>query len=223
MLPKPTNDRPADEVQKCAVADHARRGAGPAPMQDTLERSAVASRHRFDVAAYYRMVETGVLRPDDRVELIEGEVVDMAPIGSAHAGTTDVLTGMVARAVADGLAVVRVQGPLRLDAHNEPQPDLMLLRPSVDHYRRSHPTSADVLLLVEVADRSLAYDRGPKLALYARHGVPEVWLVDLAGQAVEIFRQPGGEGYAERYRLTEGDATPALVPGLTIDLATLLG
>lgn len=192
-------------------------------MQSTLERSTAAPRHRFDVDAYYRMAETGILGLDDRVELIEGEVVDMAPIGSAHAGTTDVLTGLVARAVADGLVVLRVQGPLRLDAHNEPQPDLMLLRPPADRYRRSHPAPADVLLLVEVADRSLAYDRGPKLALYARHGVPEVWLVDLPGRAVEIFREPDGEGYVERHRLTEGDAAPALVSGLTIDLATLLG
>lgn len=120
-------------------------------MQSTLERSTAAPRHRFDVDAYYRMAETGILGLDDRVELIEGEVVDMAPIASAHAGTTDVLTGLVARAVADGLVVLRVQGPLRLDAHNEPQPDLMLLRPPADRYRRSHPAPADVLLLVEVA------------------------------------------------------------------------
>ena len=81
-----------------------------------------------------------------------------------------------------------VQGPLRLDRHNEPQPDLMLLRPRRDRYRNSHPTAADVLLLVEVADSSLAYDRGPKLALYARHGVPEVWVVDLVGRTVEVCR-----------------------------------
>ena len=85
-----------------------------------------------------------------------------------------------------------------------------------------HPTAADVLLLVEVADSSLAYDRGPKLALYARHGVPEVWIVDLVGRAVEMFPEPGPEGYAERRRVTEGMATPSLVPGLAIDLAQLL-
>ena len=129
---------------------------------------------------------------------------------------------LVARALADGSVHVRVQGPLRLDRRNEPQPDLMLLRPRPDRYRYRHPTAADVLLLVEVADSSLAYDRGPKLALYARHGVPEVWIVDLVGRGVEICREPGPEGYAERRHLSEGSATPLLLPGLAIDLKALL-
>ena len=99
----------------------------------------------------------------------------------------------------------------------------MLLRPRADDYASSHPTAADVLLLVEVADSSLAYDRGPKLALYARHGVPEVWVVDLVGRAVEICREPGPEGYAERSRLSEGLATPTLVPELAIDVDGAVG
>jgi Uma2 family endonuclease len=193
-------------------------------MQATLERPETpVLRYRFDVDDYYRMAEAGILGPKERVELIEGEIVDMAPIGSPHAGTTDLLTSLVARAVADGLVFVRVQGPLRLDAHNEPQPDLMLLRPRADRYRQGHPAATDVLLLVEVADSSLAFDRGPKLALYACHGVPEVWLVDLPGRAVEICREPGPQGYAERRRVTEGATTPTLVPGLAVDLAALLG
>jgi Uma2 family endonuclease len=146
----------------------------------------------------------------------------MAPIGSMRGGTTDLLTTLVARAVAEGLAQVRVQGPLRLDRHNEPQPDLLLLRPRADFYRSGHPTAADVLLLVEVADGSPAYDRGPKLALYARHGVPEVWVVDIGGRVVEVCSEPGPEGYVERSRVTNGVAKPTLVPGLEIDLAVLL-
>ena len=118
--------------------------------------------------------------------------------------------------------VASVQGPLRLGPHSELQPDLMLLQPRADFYESGHPTAADVLLLVEVADSSLAYDRGPKLALYARHGVPEMWVVDLAGRTVEVCRKPGPEGYAERRRVTEGTATPMLVPGLEIDVAALL-
>ena len=191
-------------------------------MQTTLERPEPPLRHRFDVGAYHRMAEAGILSPEDRVELIEGEIVDMAPIGSAHAGTTNRLTRLVARAVADGQVIASIQSPLRLDPHNEPQPDLMLLRPRPDDYAGSHPTAADVLLLVEVADSSLAHDRGPKLALYARHGVPEVWLIDLAGRAVEICREPGPAGYVERRRVAEGVAAPTLVPGLAIDLAALL-
>src|SRR6476620_10907112 len=150
-------------------------------MQTTLKRPEAPVRHRFDVDDYYRMAEVGILSRGDRVELIEGEIVDMAPIGSAHGGTVVALTELVARLVADGKVLVSVQGPLRLDPHNEPQPDLMLLRPRADRSRNSHPTAADVLLLVEVADNSLAYDHGPRLALYARHSVPEVWVVDLHG------------------------------------------
>ena len=191
-------------------------------MQTTLERPEAPVRHRFDVDDYYRMAEAGILSRGDRVELIEGEIVDMAPIGSAHAGATDHLSKLVARAFADGLVHVRVQGPLRLDAYNEPEPDLLLLRPRADGYRASHPTAADVLLLVEVADSSLAYDRGAKLALYARHGVPEVWIVDLAGRAVEVCRQPRPQGYGERQRFADGELTPTLVPALTIDVVALL-
>ena len=192
-------------------------------MQTTLDRPAAPTPRRFDVDDYYRMAAAGILTPEDRVELIEGEIVDMAPIGSEHAATTDILNELVTRAVATAQAQVRVQGPLRLDRRNEPQPDLILLRPRADRYRATHPTAADVLLLIEVADSSLAFDRGQKLALYARHGVPEVWIVDLVGRAIEICRTPSATGYAERRRLSEGDLTPALVPALRIGLAKLLG
>ena len=192
-------------------------------MQTTLDRPTAPTPRRFDVDDYYRMAAAGILTPEDRVELIEGEIVDMAPIGSEHAATTDILNELVTRAVATAQAQVRVQGPLRLDRRNEPQPDLLLLRPRADRYRATHPTAADVLLLIEVADSSLAFDRGQKLALYARHGVPEVWIVDLVGRAIEFCRTPSATGYAERRRLSEGDLTPALVPGLTISLAELLG
>ena len=191
-------------------------------MQTTLDRPTAPTPRRFDVDDYYRMAAAGILSPEDRVELIEGEIVDMAPIGSEHAATTDILNELVTRAVATAQAQVRVQGPLRLDRRNEPQPDLLLLRPRADRYRATHPTAADVLLLIEVADSSLAWDCGPKLALYARHGVPEVWIGDLVGRAVEICRGPGPEGYAERRRAMEGTTTPILVPGLDVDVAALL-
>ena len=193
-------------------------------MQTTLERPpAAAPPHRFDVDDYYRMAEAGILSAKDRVELIEGEVVDMAPIGSGHAATTDVLAGQLTRASPDELVHVRVQGPLRLDPHNEPQPDLMLLRPRRDRYREGHPTAADVLLLVEISDSSLAYDSGPKLALYARHGVPEVWVVDIVGRTVEVCLEPGPQGYARRRQGAAGTVSPTLVSDLVIDLETLWG
>jgi Uma2 family endonuclease len=191
-------------------------------MQLALDRPETPTRRRFDVDAYHGMAEAGILSPEDRVELIDGEIIEMAPIGSAHGGMTNRLTRLVAQAVADGRVLVSVQGLLHLDAHSELQHDLMLLRPRADDYTTSHPTAADVLLVVEVADSPLAYDRGPKLALYARHGVPEVWILDLAGRALEVCREPGGDGYADRRRQTTSMVMPALVPTLAIDVEALL-
>jgi len=187
-------------------------------MGEILERQQAPARHRLDVGAYYKMAEAGILAPNDRVELIDGEIFDMVPIGSGHAGKTDRLSRLFARASVDRLAHVRVQGPLRLDAWNEPEPDLMLLKPTADDYQSGHPGAADVLLLVEVSETSLAYDRGTKLALYAKFGVPEVWIVDLRGGAIETYRQPAGDAYKIKGRLTSGLLAPVLVPGVAIDV-----
>lgn len=191
-------------------------------MSETLDRPHTPARRRLDVAAYYRMAEAEILTPNDHVELIGGDIVDMTPIGSAHAGKTNRLNRLFARAAADGLAIVSVQGPLRLDAWNEPMPDLMLLRPRNDDYQDRHPDAADVLLLVELSDSSLSYDRGTKLPLYARFGVPEVWIVDLKGAAVEVYRQPDGGTCAVMERLTSGTLAPALVPGVALDVGALV-
>jgi Uma2 family endonuclease len=191
-------------------------------MGETLERPRAPTRRRLDVDAYYKMAEAGILTDPHHVELIDGEIIDMAAIGSPHAAVTNRLLRHFARALRDETAPVHVRSPLRLDAHNEPQPDLMLLRFRDDDYRASHPGAADVLLLVEVSETSLAYDRGVKLALYARFGVPEVWIVDLAGAAVEVFREPKDGAYASRQLLTDGLLVPALVPDVTIDVTGLL-
>jgi len=191
-------------------------------MAEILERPLAPTRHRLDVDAYYRMAEAGILTDPHRVELIDGEIFDMAAIGSPHAAITNRLVRNFARAVADGLLLVSVQNPLRLDAYNEPQPDLMLLRPRDDGYRASHPSAADVLLLVEVSESSLAYDRSTKLPLYAKFGVPEVWIVDLFGAAVEVYRVPKEGAYALRERLTGGLLSPALLPRVTIDVTGLI-
>jgi Uma2 family endonuclease len=191
-------------------------------MGELLDRRRAPAPHRLDVGAYYKMAEAGILTESDHVELIGGEIFDMAPIGSTHAGKTDRLNHLFARAAADGLALVRVKGPLRLDALNEPQPDVMLLKPREDYYQDRHPGAAAVLLLVELSESSLAYDRGMKLALYARFGVPEVWIVDLPGAAIEVYREPAGGAYALKQRLTSGSLAPVLVPGVTIDVGALL-
>lgn len=191
-------------------------------MAEILERPKQPTRHRIDVDAYYKMAEAGILPREARVELIDGEIIDMPAIGSPHAGIVKRLISLVAHAVAERTVLVGVQDPLRLDDYNEPEPDLMLLRPREDDYRASHPSAADVLLLVEVSDTSLAYDRGVKLPLYARFGVPEVWIIDVVGAAVEVFRAPRDGAYSSCERRTGGMLSPTLVPTAAIDITALV-
>ena len=163
------------------------------------------SRHLISVDAFHRMGETGILGPQDRVELIDGEIIDMSPIGVLHAAIVDVLVRHFGRRAGESV-FVRCQNPLRLDNISEPEPDIAILRPRADFYMTAHPGAADVLLVIEVADTSLAYDLGTKVPLYARHGIPEVWVIDAATRQTRVFRRPvgsggtgssGGSGYAE--------------------------
>jgi Uma2 family endonuclease len=179
------------------------------------------TRRPISVAEYHRMGEVGILGERDRVELIEGELVAMAPIGSYHAGTVNKLNHALVRVVGEH-AVVSVQGPVRLDDFSEPEPDFALLKPRPDFYQGAHPGPADVLLLIEVADSSLNYDRAVKRALYARHAIAEFWIVNLTGGEVEICRQPKPDGYAVIERVgRDGMVEPQLLPGVRIELATL--
>lgn len=182
----------------------------------------ILQRHQLNVTDYYRMAQAGILGEDDRCELIDGEIIDMAPIGSEHASTVKRLLRRFQHAVGN-TAIVSIQDPVYLDAHNEPQPDIALLRYRDDFYRHAHPEPKDVLLIVEVADASLRYDREVKLPLYARHGIPEVWIVDPQNRHVEIFRGPEGERYRETTQ-PRGDETiaPASLPDCSVDLGSLL-
>ena len=183
---------------------------------------AVLQRHRLTVDEYHRMGQAGVFAPDARVELIEGEVIDMAPIGTRHASAVKRLNALLSTA-AQGRAIVAVQDPLRLSDANEPEPDLMLLRPRADFYAQAHPGPADVLLLIEVSDSTAAYDLGIKVDLYAKHRVAEVWIVDLDNNVVRFFRDGDGQGYTDITASETPRATPvAALPGVTIDLAGLL-
>jgi len=190
-------------------------------MTERLERPTLPTRHRLDVDAYYKMAETGILKRAKRVELIDGEIIDMPAIGSAHAGKVNRLASLFIRAVDDRLALINVQSPLRLDAFNEPEPDLVVLRPRADAYEASHPGATDVLLLVEVADSSLAYDRGVKLALYAKFGIPEVWIVDTANATIEVCRDPEKGAYTSREERNRGALSPRLVPRIGLNVETL--
>jgi Uma2 family endonuclease len=179
--------------------------------------------HRLTVADYYRMAEVGILAPDARVELIEGEIIDMAPPGSVHAGTVDYLLQVLGAAVA-GRATLRVQNPVRLSEYSELQPDLALLRPREDFYRAHHPRAEDVLLIIEVAASSLRFDRRKKVPLYARHGVPEVWLVDLGSQRLLRYRSPRQGTYAsvDEPEL-HADIAIGSIDGVAVDLRRLFG
>lgn len=178
---------------------------------------------RLSVDAYHRMIEAGIFAEDDRVELIEGELRTMPPIKAAHAGKNKRLNRLFSALAADR-AVVAVQDPLTLPPSSEPEPDLMLLRPRDDFYEAANPTAADVLLLVEIADTSLRYDRNTKIPLYAAHGIPEVWLVDIPHRRVEVYRNPGPEGYRQILLPDKGQAIePLLLSGLSIQLSDLWG
>ena len=174
-------------------------------------------RHKLNVAEYYRMAEAGILGPAQRCELIEGEVIDMAPIGSRHGGAVKYLIFALTRAVGSQ-AVVSAQDPVGLSPFSEPQPDLALLRPRADFYRSDHPRPEDVLLLVEVADTSLRYDLEVKVPLYARHGIAEVWVLDLAGMRVHVLRRPGANGYGEHQDIAPATVAPLALPECAIDL-----
>lgn len=179
------------------------------------------SRRRFDVDEYHRMMQAGILVEGDRVELLDGEIVEMAAIGSRHVSCVARIHRALLAALGDR-AFVSSQGVVRLDRYSEPQPDVIVLRPRPDDYASEHPGPDDTLLVVEVADTSLAYDRGFKLERYARAGVPEAWVVDLTSAAIECHRRPEADGYAHRDRFTTGTIRPDAFPDLELDVAALL-
>jgi Uma2 family endonuclease len=194
-------------------------------MADNEETMAVAlRRRRFTLDEYHRMGETGILGEDDRVELIEGEIVEMAPIGSRHAAAVARIHHLFSIRLG-GRAVVWSQSPLLLVRHqSEPEPDIMLLAARADFYESALPEPSDVRLLVEVADRSLLYDRRTKFPLYARAGVAEAWLVDLNLGRLEIHRGPTGAGYDDvRIPGTDEPFAPAAFSDLVITRRDLLG
>ena len=159
----------------------------------TIPRTA-PRRHRLTVSDFHRMGEAGIFAAGDRVELIDGEVIDMSPIGALHAAIVARLTAFLCRSVGSGV-IVWCQNPIRLDEASEPEPDIALLRPRADGYMSAHPGPEDVLVVIEVADTCLAYDLGVKVPLYARPGIPEAWVIDAATRQTRVFREPSAEGY----------------------------
>ena len=180
------------------------------------------TRRLFDVDDYHRMAEAGILSEDDRVELIDGEIVAMTPIGPRHNASVDRATRALVRAVGDR-AIVRVQGSVRLDRFREPQPDFVLLRPRDDYYASQLPGAPDILLIIEVAESSLAYDRDVKARIYADSGVPEYWLADLDGRTVWRYSDPREGAYRTRTQAGRGQSiTPDLLPDCPIPVDVLV-
>jgi len=178
-------------------------------------------RHRTTVDEYRRMAEAGVLAPDARVELIAGEIIDMAPIGSRHAAVVERFARRFHRS-ANGF-LVRTQQPLALNNYSEPVPDISLVRHRPDDYVTAHPTPVDTLLVVEVADTTLQYDLDEKAPLYAESAVPELWIVDLTRREVIRLAEPEGGSYREReVASAAAHISPLLLPEAQIALSEVL-
>jgi len=184
--------------------------------------STTLTTRRFTVDEYYRMAESGILREEERVELIEGEIVRMAAIGSRHAACVDRLTSLFVRGIGDRFQV-RVQNPVRLSDRTEFEPDLAVLRLRPDGYAGGHPGPADVLLVIEVADSSLDKDREIKAPLYAQAGIVEYWLVNLVEQTIDVSREPTEGTFRNVDRHGRGDVLhPRAFAGLAVPVDAVL-
>jgi len=184
---------------------------------------ATMHRHRFTVDEYYRMAEAGILSHDARVELVDGEIIEMSPIGRLHASRTMYLNAVFSARLG-GRSTVSVQNPVRLSSRSEPQPDLALLRPRSDFYASGHPGPGDTLLVIEIADSSLVTDRDVKTPLYARAGIPETWVLNLVADTLEVYRQPSADGYRDVRILRSGDTvSPEAFPDVVLSAADILG
>lgn len=182
-----------------------------------------AAKRWFNVSEYYRMAEAGILTENDRVELVEGEIIKMAPIGSRHAACVRHLDTLLHHQVGAAITV-SVQNPVRVDDYSEPEPDIALLRSRDDFYAEKHPTPADVLLIMEIAETSVDYDRGVKLPLYVRAGIPEFWLINLSEENIEIYTRPIDGVYQKlRQAMRGGVLVSHVVPGLTLGVDAVLG
>jgi len=182
----------------------------------------MVNRHLFTVEEYYRMGESGVLGHEPRIELIEGEVVDMSPIGSKHAYVVDLLVKLINQTIDDSLHL-RGRHPVRLSDVSEPEPDIAIVRGPGTNYLEHHPLPNDVMLLIEVSDTTLKFDLETKAPLYAKHGIPEYWVVDLEGKQLHLFRQPEEGVYLVHETLdAAGTVEVPACPGARLALADIL-
>lgn len=198
MDPSPPSDDTSSAVPSFEAEQPTRGGPG---------MPATVTTRRFTVDEYHRMAEAGVFHPFERVELIEGEIVQMAAIRSRHAECVDRLNRLLVRGIGDD-ATVRVQNPIRLNDRSEPEPDIAVVRRRPEGYADRHPRREEVRLVVEVSDATLALDREVKLPLYAAAGIPECWIVDLVADRIDVHRSPERGAYARTEARRRGEAIP---------------
>jgi Uma2 family endonuclease len=181
------------------------------------------SRHQFSVDAYAQMWRSGIFREDDRVELLAGEVRTMSPIGPLHAAVVKRLNTMLPKLL-PATAIVSIQDPIRLSDYTEPQPDVALLHYRADFYAQAHPVADDILMVIEVADSSIDYDREEKLPRYAEAHIAEVWIIDLHHLTIEQYSQPRNGKYLVKQLLERGDTiTSRVVPTLVVAVDAIYG
>lgn len=186
-------------------------------------RATAITKRPFTVSEYQRMADTGILREDDRTELIEGEIYRMGMIGTRHASCVDRLAQLLIGTLRQRV-IVRVQNPVVIGRYSQPQPDLVVLRPREDFYAARHPGPADILWLIEVSDTSGTFDRLTKLPLYSRFGVQEVWIVDVQRTVVEVHRDPALRGYRTHQTLeSDGNVRPLAFPRTRFTVKAILG
>ncbi len=175
-------------------------------------------RRLISIDDYHRMSEVGVLKEDDRIELIDGEMIKMAPIGSRHLAKVNRLARLLSQS-AGNQVIVSVQNPIALPPNNEPQPDIALLKPRTDDYESALPGPSDILLVVEIADTTLSYDRDAKVPIYANHNIVETWLIDIQSKSLTICLDPSDKGY-QRFLTPQIDEviSPLLLPNVRVAL-----
>jgi hypothetical protein len=214
----PSRDFPERVKSRYMLLD----GTSGVPWRRPMAIEVLVARRLFTREEYHRMGEVGILKDGDRVELIRGEIITMSPQGLRHRAFVDNLNSVL-NARLGGRAIVSVQMPVALADDSEPEPDLQILRRRAVPYKEREAVAEDVLLLIEVAQTSLAYDRSTKLRLYAEAGIPEYWVVDCATESIEVHRTPQGGAYREVTRLVGGTATVALhaFPDVVLTLAEI--
>ncbi len=173
-------------------------------LKSKIEMTVQLLRRKFTVEQFHKMAESGILNEDDRVELIRGEIIEMAAIGTKHAACVNRLSNFLAWKLGNKV-IISVQNPVGLDDTSEPQPDVVLLKPREDFYASAHPQPKDVLLVIEVADTTIKYDREVKIPLYAQEGVIEVWLIDINEECVEVYIEPANGIYKKVQKFSRGE------------------